>query len=160
MLRLLGSIVLLAALICPLPVGAEEGRDASGKKPRSPIVITSSSLSADRKANSALFEGSVVARSDEMTLMADRMKVYYLEAGELERIEAEGSVKMVREGRLLTSDSAVYNAATGRMTFTGNPRAIEGQNVLAGSSIVYIFDEDRFTVQDSRMVIEMKGAGK
>lgn len=119
-----------------------------------PLVITSEVLEADRKSNTALFTGSVMARNDEMTMSATSMKVFYDGAGELERIEADGAVKVVRQAQVVTSERASFDAGGRMITFTGSPKAVEGSSVLSGSKIVYYLDDDRVVVTGSRMLIE------
>ena len=69
---------------------------------KGPIVITSQTLLSDNKARTALFEGSVVAKTENMTLYSDKMLVYYAEeTGNVTKIDAEGSVKLVKKTLLL-----------------------------------------------------------
>ena len=42
-----------------------------------PIIITSKTLTADSKNNTATFDGSVVARTDRITIYSDKMTVFY-----------------------------------------------------------------------------------
>jgi lipopolysaccharide export system protein LptA len=51
--------------------------DAVDKSMKSPVVITSESLVADNKKNTATFEGSVVAKTEDIIMQSDRMTVYY-----------------------------------------------------------------------------------
>ena len=122
------------------------------------LVITSQSLYADRKANSAVFEGTVVARSGDMALSAERMVASYEEGGSLRTLVAEGSVKLVKGLQVLTSDKAVYDLFSRSMVFTGEPRAVDEGNVLMGDTISYYLDEDRIKVEKSTMFIDNSGA--
>ncbi|MEJ2313571.1 MAG: LptA/OstA family protein [Nitrospirota bacterium] len=117
-------------------------------------MITAATLSADAKSNTAVFEGSVVAKTDKMTLKADKMTVYYNKGGEVDKIEAEGSIDLVKGERSLTSDRAEYIAGEGKIVFTGEPMAVEGPNVITGSKIIYLIDEDRSIVHDSKVYID------
>jgi lipopolysaccharide export system protein LptA len=121
---------------------------------KGPIVITSTTLSADSANNTAVFEGSVVATTDDMTLHSDKMTVYYTKDGDIERIDAVGNIKLVKGERVLTSRQATYLAKEGKITFTGEPMAVEGANVITGSKIVYLVDEDRSIVHDSKVYID------
>jgi len=134
----------------------EQAEQVSG-----PIVITSDTLRADGANGTATFSGSVVATGNDLLMKADSMKVFYAaDGGALERIEAWGSVKLVREGRIVTSERAVYRSSGRTMTFTGNARVVEGGNILVGSKIVYMLDDDRYEVEDSKVFIEsMAGQG-
>ena len=119
-------------------------------------MITASRLSADGNANTALFEGSVVAKNNEMTLYSDRMKVHYTAENEIERIDANGNVKLVKEDRVVTSEKATYFSQERKIVFVGKPRAVEGQNVVTGSRITYMIDEDRSIVEDSKVFLKQK----
>src|SRR3990172_7685079 len=55
---------------------------------KGPVVITSDTLSAE--AARAVFEGNVVAKTDDITLKAKKMYVYYTSGNKVQRIEAEG----------------------------------------------------------------------
>lgn len=136
---------------------AEEAQKAAGdeaKKIKGPIVITSQMLTADNKARTALFEHSVVARTPDITLYADKMLVYYAkDTGNVTRIDAEGKVKVIKENRIITSSEATYYADSEQVVFTGEPRAVEGENIVTGSRMVYLMDEDRFLVEDSKVIL-------
>lgn len=124
-----------------------------------PIVITAETLMADKKTNSALFEGSVVARNADMTLKADRMQVEYGEGSTIAHIIATGNVTLLRGNQVVTSDQAEYVAAERKIIFTGNPRAVESSNVVTGTKMTYLINEDRFIVEGSRVLLEQGGAG-
>lgn len=122
---------------------------------KGPIVITSDTLSADSKAHTALFEGTVVAKSENMTLFSDRMTVYYAEnTGTVTKIIAEGSVKLVKTDLIVTSSVAHYFAAEEKIIFTGEPKAVQKGNVVTGTKITYLMKEDRSFVEGSKVILE------
>lgn len=124
---------------------------------KGPIVITSETLSADNKSRTALFEGSVVAKTKDMTLYSDRMLVYYAEkTGNVTKIDAEGRVKLVRKDLIVTSKAANYFAEEEKIIFTGEPKAVERGNVVTGTKMTYLMKEDRFIVENSRVLLENK----
>lgn len=123
---------------------------------KGPVVITSLTLTADDKAHTALFEGAVIARTDNMTIYSDKMLVYYTEAGKITRIEADGHVKLLKGERVITSDAATYLADDDKAIFTGQPRAMEGGNVVTGTKMIYMMNEDRSIVENSKVFIENK----
>ena len=133
-----------------------EKANAAGKEPLGarPIEITSSTLQADNRADTALFEGSVVAKTGEMTLYADRMTVFYSEDGTVEKIEAKGGVKLVKDSQVVTSGKAVYLAGERKAIFTDNPRGVKGGNVVTGSKMIYLLDDNRFLVEDSKVFLK------
>ncbi len=150
---LLSASVVCAQEAVELPNKAEQAEQA--EQVSGPIVITSDTLRADGSKGTATFIGSVVAIGDDLYMEADRMKVFYAAGGgALESIEADGSVKLIREGRIVTSERAVYDAQDRKMTFTENARVVEDGNVLVGTKITYMIDGDRYEVEGSKVFIE------
>ncbi|HMK55765.1 MAG TPA: LptA/OstA family protein [Dissulfurispiraceae bacterium] len=136
---------------------------AEQKNAATPTVITSESLTADNKARTALFTGSVVAKKGDMTLYADRMLVFYSEGGSgsnIDRIEADGNVKLIRGDRVVTAGKAIYYAGQDeRAVFTESPRASEGKNVVTGTKMTYYMKDDRSVVENSKVFIVEKEPG-
>lgn len=131
--------------------------DDKTKKIKGPITITSETLTADNQARTALFEKSVIARTTDMTIYADRMLVYYAkDAGNVTRIDASGSVRVVTGNRAITSEEAVYYAGEEKIVFTGEPRAVEDDNVVTGKKMTYLMNEDRFLVEGSKVFLTNK----
>jgi lipopolysaccharide export system protein LptA len=158
-LKLFGLLMFCFFLLIETPLRAEvESKKAMD--PKGPTVITASRLLADSNANTALFEGSVVAKNNEMTLYSDRMKVYYTKDNSIERIDAGGNVKLVKDNRVVTSEEATYFASEQKIIFVGNPRAIEGQNVVIGSKMTYLIEEDRSIVEESKVFLKQKPSAK
>lgn len=130
-------------------------------KPRvkGPITVTSETLTADNKAHTALFEKNVVAKTSEMTLYADSMLVFYTEkGGDVTKIEATGNVRLYKDSRVITAQKATYFADRGEVIFTGEPRAVDGENVVTGSMMTYFIGQDRSYVENSRVILKNGGA--
>ncbi len=121
---------------------------------KGPIVVTSSRLTADNKAHTGLFEGSVVAKSESMTLYSDRMLVHSSEEGKITRIDASGHVKLLKGEKVITSDEATYYAGEEKVVFTGQPKAVEGNNMVTGTKMTYLMNEDRSLVENSTVFME------
>jgi len=134
---------------------AEEKGGFIGKG-KGPITITAQSLQADSKARKAVFEGNVIAKSEDMTMHSDKMVVLYSQEGGVETIEATGSVKLVRGARVITSGRAEYTRADDKVVFTENPKIAEGGTLITGSKVIYYMGEDRTSVTDSKVFIERK----
>lgn len=131
--------------------------DSATKKIKGPITITSDMLTADNQARTALFEKSVIARTTEMTIYSDRMLVHYdKNTGNVARIDVSGTVKVATANRVITSEEAVYYAGEEKIVFTGDPRAVEGQNVVTGKKMTYLMNEDRFLVEGSKVFLTDK----
>jgi lipopolysaccharide export system protein LptA len=124
---------------------------------KGPITITSESLTADNKAHTALFEKNVIAKTTNLTIYADKMLVFYKEdGGDVTKIEATGNVKVLRESRIITSKSATYYAEEEKVVFSGDPRALDGDNVVSGTKITYFMIDDRFLVENSKVILKSK----
>ena len=127
------------------------------KKDKQPIIITSETLTADNKKSTALFEGKVVAKTDDMTMYSDKMTVLYDNTKKkVIKIRAVGHVKVRKEERALFSDEAVYLEEEGKIIFTGNPKAVDGENVISGTQIIFYLKDDRAEVQGSRVILQNK----
>ena len=142
------------SLIFILSAGAMAEEGSLFKK--GPIVITSESLSADNKNKTALFEGSVIAKTQDTTLYSDKMNVFYSEDGKVSKIDCAGNVKLIKGERVVTSDNAVYLAEEEKIVFTGQPKAQEGGNVVTGSKITFLLKSDRSLIENSKVFLKSK----
>jgi len=132
---------------------APPGSEAEKK----PIVITSETLIADNKNNTAVFEGSVVAKTDDMKMYADKMTVFYDNSeSKVNKIVAVGNVKVLNKARVLFSDQAIYLDSEEQIIFSGNPKAVEGDNVITGKKIIFFLKDERAMVEGSRVILQNK----
>ncbi len=127
------------------------------KPEKSPIVITAETLTADNKNNTAVFEGTVVAKTKDITMYSDKMTVFYNnKEKKIIKIHAVGDVKVHNEERALFSDEAIYIDAEEKIIFTGNPKAVEGENMITGKQIIFFLKDNRAVVEESRMILQNK----
>lgn len=123
-----------------------------------PIIITAKTLIADNKNNVVIFEGTVVAKSKDMTIYSDRMEVFYANSmGEITKIFAQGNVKTIKDNHVIFSKEATYSKQEEKIIFTGEPRVVDGENVVTGTEVIYYLKEDRSVVKSSRVVIKKRG---
>ncbi len=126
-----------------------------------PIIITSETLTINKKENQAFFKGSVVAKKDNVTIFSDNMLVNYDETGtKIKTIEASGNVKVLKDTRTILADRAVYIAEEDSITFTGEPVAMDGKNMIKGDKIIYYISEDRSVVSNSKVFLKNESTGK
>jgi len=112
-----------------------------------PIQIKSNELLTDNAARTATFTGKVVARQGDVTIYSDKLVIHYSSNDkDVDKVEAFGSVKIVQENRLGESDHAVYESKTGKITLDGNPKVVQGQDVVTGNVITYFVDEQKSVV--------------
>jgi lipopolysaccharide export system protein LptA len=128
---------------------------------KAPTVITSESLTINKKENRAFFKGSVVAKREDMTVYADTMLVYYDETGSrIKRLEADGNVKVIKGEKTIISQKAVYIAEDDSITFTGDPVAMDGKNMIKGDKIIYYISEDRSVISNSKVFLKEESTDK
>lgn len=119
------------------------------------IVITSQKLTADNKQKTAVFEGLVVAKTKDIFIYSDRMEVVYDNTeGRIKKIRAVGDVRVHNKNRAIFSEEAVYFGEEGKIIFNGEPKAVEGENVITGTQIIYFLKDDRTVVKGSRVVLK------
>lgn len=154
----LASLVLSAQALFAAPPGG--GRSAQQ------IDVKSDELFTDKGNRSATFVGKVVARQGDLTVYADRLTVFYAEkGGEVERIEADGNVRLDQGNRLGTGGHALYDLKEEKVTLTVDPRVQQGEDFVTGKVITYSLSEEKSMVtggSDSRVraLIHPKGKGK
>jgi len=118
-----------------------------------PITIKSNELVADNKGKTAVFSGKVVAKQGDITIFCDKMTVYYgTTQGDVDKIEADGNVRIVQENRTGLSSHAVYESRQGKITLTGgNPKVLQGADTVSGEIITYFLDDERSSVTGGRV---------
>ena len=151
-LLLLGLAVLSAQ-------GAAESHQGNSNLP---ITIKSNALAADNKGKTAIFTGKVVAKQGDVTIFCDKMTVYYgATQGDVDKIEADGNVRIVQENRSGSASHAVYESKQGKITLTGgNPKVMQGADTVSGEIITYFIDEDRSSVSGGRVTAEIHPKSK
>lgn len=154
------TVFLLLTPFC-VTYAAKEDPEKEEKKEAKPVVITSGKLFADNIKHTALFEGNVIAKTEDMTIYSDRMMVYYTEdGGKMDRIEAYGNVKVVKGEQTIVSREAIYYEEEEKVVFTGDPQAWEGDNKVTGTVMTYFMKDERSIVENSKVVIiNKKGKG-
>ena len=139
----------LTALFSVLALPANSAPVSALSKDRSglPITVKSDELAADNKGKTAIFTGKVIAKQGDITIYADKITINYGAAkGEVDRIEAQGSVRIVQQNRIGIASNAIYHSREGRIILTGNPKVVQGTDTLSGETITYFIDEDRSVV--------------
>jgi lipopolysaccharide export system protein LptA len=160
------SLIIVFSLFAGLSFAQEKKAEPSQakivkqqKKDESvPLIITSDTLTADNKAKTALFEGSVVAKKGDMTMFADKMLVHYTDdkgQSNVNKIEADGNVKVIRSDKVIVSKSAVYySEPEEHIIFTGEPRAMDGDNIVNGTKMTYFLKDERSIVEKSKVFLK------
>lgn len=163
------GIALLALAVAGICPGFAGPRDASvAKRPaefgKTPIDIAADRLSADSAKESVTFEGNVVVTQDDVTLHADRVFAEYSrESKAIEKITAEGNVRVVQAGREARAARAVFYNIEQRIVLSGGADLRYGENSLKGETMTIYLRENRSVVSGAegggrvRAVIHPKG---
>jgi lipopolysaccharide export system protein LptA len=133
-------------------------KDKNGKL--MPVNVTSDKLSYVDSERKAVFSGNVIVRTQETTIASDAVQVILLpkksqaenrSASQLERIEAQGDIKIDQAGKKATGSQLVYTAAEEKMVLTGTPEhppsifdAERGQ--ISGDSLTFFTHDGRVLV--------------
>jgi lipopolysaccharide export system protein LptA len=127
----------------------------------SPIVITAAQLTyadSDRKAH---YDGGVVAKGTDFTASAKTVDAYLLPrsqtaanqslvgTGQLDRMEANGSVLIQQNSRHAEGDKLIYTVADDKFVLTGGPPSIfdAEQGKITGVSLTFFRSDDRVLVE-------------
>jgi lipopolysaccharide export system protein LptA len=167
---IVGSIVGLTVFlicVCVQQAYAKNALKEMKAQKSGPIHIVSDRLEAFNEKRMVVFSGNVVATESDKVIYSDRLLIFYKKddktprknpgvdvgAGDLEKIEAEGNVRITQGKRIVTGDNAVYLNDEQKIIVTGNPVMKDGANTVKGDKIIVLLDEDRG-------IVESTGAGR
>ena len=155
--------ILCAALLLMASLAMAAPPARSGTSSREPVEITADRLEADDAAKTLVFIGHAVAKQADVTLYGDRLTIYYTakgaapdgaKGGDVDRILAEGGVRIIQGTRVATGGRGEYFRNEDRLVLTGSPKVVDGANSVQGHEIVLFFKENRSVVkggQDGRV---------
>lgn len=127
-----------------------------------PIEIVSDRMEALQEKKMVVFSGNAEATQGDIKLRTDRLSIYYKDAGqkkgkegkqnigtagEMDRIEAKGNVRITQKQMSATGDEAIYYQETAQIVMTGNPVLQDGNNTIKGCRIVIFINENRGKVE-------------
>ena len=138
-------------LLLALAVGGGGAQEQAGSRPddpgRQPIEITADRLLADSARESVTFEGNVVAHQADVTLHADRLYAEYSNVSHaIEKITAEGNVRVDQGGKEARAARAVFYNLEQRIVLTGGADLSQGENLLKGDTVTIYLRENRSVV--------------
>jgi lipopolysaccharide export system protein LptA len=120
-----------------------------GKAPqtRGPVEVSADHLEADDQAKMLVFSGNAVATQDDITIHGDRLTVKYTgEKREVEKVIAEGSVRIIQGTRIATGAKATLYRIEERIVLTGSPKVSDGDNFVQGQEITIYLNDQRSVV--------------
>jgi lipopolysaccharide export system protein LptA len=153
-MALLAAAMLTAPYVAPGAAHAAAPADA-GKATKAPVDIRSDRAETRSSDCTATWSGSAEALQDTSRLRADVMIAHQEilkkekvsagaaagpagACGDTLSLEAKGNVYYAAaDGRRVHGDNAFYDYANTTITITGDVTAVDGQNVMRGTKMVY-----------------------
>jgi lipopolysaccharide export system protein LptA len=126
---------------------------AEEKRERSPLEITSNSMTVEEKSNIITFIGSVIAKKDTITIYSDTMVVHYNQERKIKNVLASGNVRLLQDEKEIRSEKAEYIPDEEKVIFSGDPVFTERQNTVTGSMITYIIPSGKSIVENSKVIL-------
>ena len=136
----------VAAALALLAAGSASAQLAQNSD--APVDITADELEVFNTECRAIWRGNAEALQDTSRLRADVLTIINksgpakpgaaagANCGELDRMEAQGSVYYVTPQQRVRGNAAVYDATAESIVMTGDVVAVQGQNVLRGTRMV------------------------
>lgn len=140
----------------------------SDRQSGEPMIITSDSMEAYKNDKIVVFSGNANVRQGKSTLRSDKLILHYREpdqrrersavhqekAGNLEKIEAKGNVRLNHDQRIVTGDEATYLQDNNQIIMTGNAILREGKNFIKGDKVIFFLSENRGIVQGNQNKVQ------
>ncbi|WP_457573849.1 lipopolysaccharide transport periplasmic protein LptA [Desulfolithobacter sp.] len=150
--------LLQAIVISCFTLGMSSTLPAAAPPAAEPIHVEADRMVSQEKDSSVVFMGNVEARQGDLVIRADEMTVYYTpdKAGknpgssQVHKLVCRGNVEITRDDWLGTGRRMDYFAEKRKVVLTGDARAWQGQNMVAGKTITYYLDEGRSIVEQDR----------
>lgn len=136
---------LMAFVVAALPIvavaqGAQVPFGGMRHDASLPVEITSDRLELDQASGTAVFTGTVKVGQGDLRMAADRIQVFYDQAGEtstgtVQRMVADGNVTLANGSEAAEADHATYEVAQGTIQMRGNVLLTQGQNALSSETL-------------------------
>lgn len=138
----------------PAPVVPGETQPAKSEA-QTPVKITADRMTYVEKDHKVTFSGNVQAEHEGLRLWAATLSAYFMEGGKsaqggvsdnIDRIVADGGVKMKKEKSEGTCRTLTYFVKDGVLRMEGDPRLNDGGNSVAGEVIKFYVKDNRSEV--------------
>ncbi|KMY66859.1 hypothetical protein AAU61_12795 [Desulfocarbo indianensis] len=168
---LFAALAVCCALSVPPALAAPQTAEPASSD--QPIHVVSDSLEVDNKTQVAVFIGAVKATQGDVTIVSDKLEVYYDRdaedkakkpeqpksgedqggapgimdgGGKVRKVIALGHVKITQKDRVAVGRKATYWAGGRKMLMEGQATVWRGQNQVSGEQITVFMDQDRAVV--------------
>ena len=128
MVRTFLPLLAIAGVLAAAPAGAQSN---AGDQP-----VMYGANSGEYTSNGFALRGAAEVLQGTNRLRADSINGFTA-GGDLQRVEASGSVYFVTANETIRGDRAVYTLGNGEVVVTGDVILTQGKNVLTGGRLVY-----------------------
>ena len=94
------------------------------------LKITSENLEVDRENKITVFLGNVYAYNNDIKIWSEKLIVKFDKDNEIEQLNAENSVKIIKEEITATGDIGLYYPKSEILNLLGNVEVIENNNYV------------------------------
>ncbi|WP_158269760.1 lipopolysaccharide transport periplasmic protein LptA [Desulfonatronum sp. SC1] len=125
-----------------------------------PVKILSDQMDYVQENNTVIFRGNVHVDREDFQIWSDKLTVFMESSGEqgkmsmgpdgsqdIEKLLAEGSVRIERDKQVGTSEKATYWTKRGVVVMEGNPVLKDGESSISGEVITYHLEDNRGVVE-------------
>ena len=121
-----------------------------------PIRITADTLVTDNKARSAHFSGHVTAEQGDTQVTCDDLRIFFkpnsgqdaTDTNNIERLEADGHVRIVFDNKLAVSNHAVYVIDERKLMLEGpGSKVTSGEDEITGTRITFYRNDGRMSLE-------------
>jgi lipopolysaccharide export system protein LptA len=150
-------LALVAGILCETlyatPVSAVQPKQQASP---TPIEITADSMVTNSQKHAAVFSGNVTATQGKSRLTADQLTIFYKSGSkgesagtnDIERLEAQGHVRIMFDNKLAVSNQAVYIIKERKLVLEGpDSKVISGRDEIAGAKITFYRDNGRMILE-------------
>jgi lipopolysaccharide export system protein LptA len=152
-----------------LPVEAKEGEPPGilkmlmgEDKDEGPITIESDQAQFDKKAGVMVYSGNVVVRRGNLRIDSNYLKGFLDEQqNEINRMVAEGKVKVVKEDKTIEAEKATYYRDSGdkeRLELEGEPVVYMQKNSLRADKMIFYIINDRYEAKGNVRTVFYRGS--
>ena len=158
MIRSVKIMAVGLALACFTMLGQAQAQgQAQGQVP---VKILSDQMEYVQENNTVVFRGNVHVDREDFQIWSDKLTVFMESSGEqgqktsmgpdgsqdIEKLLAEGSVRIERDKQVGTSEKATYWTKRGVVVMEGNPVLKDGESSISGEVITYHLEDNRGVV--------------
>ena len=100
-----------------------------------------------------ILEGKVIMKGEDLHLVCDAVHIYSAD-NQVDRMEADGNVRVITKGTVAKSEKAVYHVKEGRIVFTQSPRVIKDNVEMKGVRVTYMTNDGKLSVEQPKIRME------